>query len=121
MASITVRNIDDSLKARLRVRAAHHGRSMEEEARQILRLALREQPDRPNLADLAESLFGAHGAELEPHPRIPTREPPDLGSRSSCPASCDRVRPRQAIGRIRRAAIAASSACDFAPICPSMA
>jgi len=37
MASITVRNIDDSLKARLRVRAAHHGRSMEEETRQILR------------------------------------------------------------------------------------
>ena len=37
MASITVRSIDDSLKTRLRVRAAHHGRSMEEETRQILR------------------------------------------------------------------------------------
>jgi plasmid stability protein len=34
----------DSLKARLRVRAAHHGRSMEEEARQILRQALGERP-----------------------------------------------------------------------------
>jgi antitoxin FitA len=80
MASITVRNIDDALKARLRVRAAHHGRSMEEEARQILRHALGEQPDRPNLADLAESLFGSRGAELEPHLPVPARQPPDLGS-----------------------------------------
>ena len=37
MASITVDNIDDGLKQRLRVRAAGHGRSMEEEAREILR------------------------------------------------------------------------------------
>ena len=78
MASITIRNIDEPLKTRLRVRAAHHGRSMEEEARQILRQALVEQPDRPNLADLAESLFGAHGVELEPPPRVPAREPPNL-------------------------------------------
>ena len=37
MASITIRNLDDDLKQRLRVRAAEHGRSMEEEAREILR------------------------------------------------------------------------------------
>ena len=37
MASITIRRLEESLKARLRVRAAHHGRSMEEEAREILR------------------------------------------------------------------------------------
>ena len=80
MASITVRNIDESLKTRLRVRAAHHGRSMEEEARQILRQALGERRDQPYLADLAESLFGQRGAELEPHPYVPAREPPDLGS-----------------------------------------
>lgn len=43
MASITIRNLEDPLKARLRVRAAHHGRSMEEEARQILRLALMDE------------------------------------------------------------------------------
>ncbi|SDP30925.1 Phosphopantothenate-cysteine ligase /Phosphopantothenoylcysteine decarboxylase [Phyllobacterium sp. YR620] len=36
MASITIRNLDDSIKERLRVRAAAHGRSMEEEARIIL-------------------------------------------------------------------------------------
>jgi len=37
MASITIRNLDDDVKHRLRVRAAEHGRSMEEEARDILR------------------------------------------------------------------------------------
>ena len=37
MASITIRNLDESVKARLRIRAAQHGRSMEEEARHILR------------------------------------------------------------------------------------
>ena len=42
MAALTIRNIDDSIKTGLRVRAAQHGRSMEEEARQILAHALRE-------------------------------------------------------------------------------
>ncbi len=37
MASITIRNLDDTLKHRLRIRAAEHGRSMEEEVREILR------------------------------------------------------------------------------------
>ena len=37
MASITIRNLDVDVKARLRVRAAEHHRSMEEEARIILR------------------------------------------------------------------------------------
>jgi plasmid stability protein len=40
MASMTIRNLDDGLKGRLRVRAAIHGRSMEDEARDILRAAL---------------------------------------------------------------------------------
>lgn len=40
MAVMTIRNIDDSIKNRLRVRAAIHGRSMEDEARDILRSAL---------------------------------------------------------------------------------
>ena len=35
--SITIRNLDDALKSRLRVQAAVHGRSMEDEARDILR------------------------------------------------------------------------------------
>jgi len=44
MASITIRGLDDSLKQRLRVRAAEHGRSMEEEAREILRCGVASQP-----------------------------------------------------------------------------
>jgi plasmid stability protein len=41
MASLTIRNLDDATKAQLRLQAARHGRSMEEEARTILRQAVR--------------------------------------------------------------------------------
>lgn len=37
MASLTIRNLDDATKAQLRLQAARHGHSMEEEARRILR------------------------------------------------------------------------------------
>ena len=40
MASITIRRLDDSVKMKLRLRAASHGRSMEEEAREILKAGL---------------------------------------------------------------------------------
>jgi plasmid stability protein len=40
MASITIRNLDDEVKTRLRVRAAEHHRSMEEEVRVTLRDAV---------------------------------------------------------------------------------
>lgn len=40
MSSITVRNLDESVKSGLRVRAAHHGWSMEQEVRQILQQAV---------------------------------------------------------------------------------
>jgi plasmid stability protein len=40
MANITVRNLDDQVQQRLKVRAAEHGRSMEAEARSILTAAL---------------------------------------------------------------------------------
>lgn len=40
MAMLTIRNIDDSIKKQLRIRAAEHGRSMEEEVRRILQQAL---------------------------------------------------------------------------------
>ncbi len=48
MAQLLVRNLDDDVKAKLRVRAAEHGRSMEEEVRAILRQAVedRQQPPR---------------------------------------------------------------------------
>jgi antitoxin FitA len=40
MATLMIRDLDDVVKARLRVRAAHNGRSMEAEARAILGAAL---------------------------------------------------------------------------------
>jgi antitoxin FitA len=40
MATLTIRNIDDSIKESLRVRAATRGHSMEEEARLILKQAM---------------------------------------------------------------------------------
>jgi len=80
MSSITIRNLDDSVKRRLRLRAAERNRSMEEEARDILRCALAEQPDATdNLADAIRRRvepFG--GVELELPPRGPLREPPDF-------------------------------------------
>jgi plasmid stability protein len=78
MASITIRNMEEPLKARLRVRAAHHGRSMEDEARHILRAALTD--DRPpslNLADSIQRRFASLGGFDLPDPiREPLREPP---------------------------------------------
>ncbi|WP_207100262.1 FitA-like ribbon-helix-helix domain-containing protein [Paracoccus shandongensis] len=50
MASITIRNLDDGIKHRLRVRAAERGRSMEEEAREILRDAVGDSRPPMNLA-----------------------------------------------------------------------
>jgi plasmid stability protein len=81
MATMTIRNLEDGLKSRLRVRAAEHGRSMEEEVRCILRDAL--DGHRPGtLADIALEIFGpAHGVDLEPHPPVEPREPPNFDDR----------------------------------------
>ena len=72
MASITIRNLDDNVKTRLRVRAADNGRSMEEEARLILRDAVGCKPS-------SRAHFGpANGVDLELPPREPGREPPSF-------------------------------------------
>ena len=78
MASITVRNLDDGLKQRLRIRAAENGRSMEEEARHILRTALYHQPPaQDNLANAIRTRFAPlGGVELDIPPRSLMREPP---------------------------------------------
>ncbi len=79
MASITIRNLDEQTKARLRVRAAHHKRSMEEEARTILRAAL--AGEAATSGDLAESIrrrfqpFG--GVDLPVPAREPMGDPPE--------------------------------------------
>jgi plasmid stability protein len=80
MASITIRNIEDSVKQRLRIRAAKHGRSMEEEARRILKAGVT-NADRPNLAVAIRALFEPlGGVELPQFPRskAPRRKPPSF-------------------------------------------
>lgn len=80
MATITIRQLDEATKAKLRIRAAHHGRSMEEEAREILRTAL--AGARSKEKDLAESIrqrfepFG--GIELELPTRSALRRQPEF-------------------------------------------
>lgn len=46
MAQFIVRHLEDDVKARLKRRAAHHGRSMEEEVRHILRGAVKDENQR---------------------------------------------------------------------------
>ena len=81
MASITIRNLDAHTKARLRVRAAHRQRSMEEEARNILRTALAEHDAVPrNLATAIGARFRPLGGVALALPaREPMREPPVAG------------------------------------------
>lgn len=65
MATLTIRNIEDGIKERLRVRAAMHGHSMEEEARVILKRAVGGISG-TGLWDLSRQLFqGDDGIELE--------------------------------------------------------
>lgn len=82
MATMTIRNIDDQLKARLRVQAAIHGRSMEDEARDILRAALSVEPvqGKSLVEAIRARIEPLGGVELELPGREPMRDPPDLGA-----------------------------------------
>ncbi|MCA1802051.1 MAG: Arc family DNA-binding protein [Rhodothermaceae bacterium] len=77
MPGITIRNLDKSLKEQLRVQAAKHGRSMEEEVRTILKVALAtESASTGNLAESVRKRFGPlGGVDLPVVPREPIREP----------------------------------------------
>ena len=78
MATITIRRLDEPTKTRLRMRAAGHGRSMEEEAREILKVALTGASARPsNLAEsIRRRLAAVGGVELPSLPREKMRQPP---------------------------------------------
>ena len=79
MASITIRNLDDDVKTRLRVRAAEHHRSMEEEARLILREAVEPKKGPRNLAEAIRARIAPlGGVDPELPPRGPGREPPSF-------------------------------------------
>lgn len=82
MASIVIRNIDDDLKNRLRQRASRHGRSMEQELREILRSTLATEPmtGADFLAAMRKRFEPLGFVELEIPPRDEDmgREPPSF-------------------------------------------
>lgn len=86
MATLTIRDLDDDLKQRLRLRAAGRNRSMEEEARQILRAALTSSPATTDLVSHLRSLMASVGpVELPAVSRQGGREPPDFSDPSFDP------------------------------------
>jgi len=83
MSSITIRNLDDSLKASLRLRAARHGLSMEQEVRNILQTTLSADSGLASGLGLAQRInqrFKGLGAEaLELPERQVARPAPSFG------------------------------------------
>ena len=79
MASITVRNLEDKIKRRLKVRAAENGRSMEQEVREILKSVLDTTGSPKTGADLVKRIRAIWeplgGIELGLPPRQPMRDP----------------------------------------------
>ena len=80
MASLTIRNLEESLKSRLRIRAATNGRSMEDEARVLLRASLtQDDQEAKGLGSAIHALFQPLGGfdALAPS-REPMRAPPSF-------------------------------------------
>jgi plasmid stability protein len=79
MPVLTIRNVPDETKSRLRIRAAEHGRSMEAELRAILESALCKPESPENLGQAIQRRFAKFGGvELELPEREPLGAPPDL-------------------------------------------
>ena len=79
MADLSIRNLDDDVKQRLRVRAAENGRSMEAEVREILTEALREpEPPSDPFEYLRERFAAIGGVELDLPPRNSRPRIPDF-------------------------------------------
>ena len=83
MTSITIRNLDDSLKTSLRLRAARHGLSMEQEVRNILQATLAAESSAASGLDFAlrinQRFKGLGADDLPLPPRQPARPLPDFG------------------------------------------
>ena len=66
MAAVSIRDLDDAVRERLRVRAARHGRSMEAEIRPILTAAVTDVEPRQGLfTTLLDRFAELGGVELE--------------------------------------------------------
>jgi plasmid stability protein len=99
MATLTIRDLDDSLKLKLRLRAAGQNRSMEEEARQILRAALQDPaPEAGTFVARIRKRFEGLGDVLLPiEPREAIRPPLEIHER---PASYDTVAAGEQVSRV---------------------
>ena len=77
MASITIRQLPETTKQKLRMRAAQHGRSMEQEAREILQNELSKTPQtgKDLVAAIRRRFAPLGGVDLEIPPRGPIRDP----------------------------------------------
>lgn len=74
MATMTLRGLDEQLKQRLSLRAASHGRSMEDEAREILRTALAQEEEEGSLVEAIRSRiepFGGVKLQIAPREGMP--------------------------------------------------
>lgn len=75
MATLTVRNLDDSVKARLRMQAAQHGWAMEEEVRRILTQATQEKEVGLKLGSRIRSRFSESADLVLPARKLPRSAP----------------------------------------------
>ena len=79
MAAITIRNIDDEVKSRLRLQAAQHGCSMEQEVRDILLRAVMPKQKRSPFAQRIQKHFASLELDALPIPkRHKVRTPPEM-------------------------------------------
>ena len=107
MATLTIRNLDERTKAQLRIQAARHGRSMEEEARTILRSAIEARQPVAGGKGLGsrihEHFAQLGGVELE----LPERSTPAIpalfeGNRDWKPRGVGAIAPLPMFSRVER-------------------
>jgi antitoxin FitA len=100
MANLTIRNIDEHVKARLRVNAALKGVSMEEEVRQVLTRATMtaaNDPAGPSLFTRIRARMqavGVTGVDLDIAAREPARDPPTFAAPASTTTTRRSAKPR---------------------------
>jgi antitoxin FitA len=81
LSALSIRNLDDRVKERLRLRAARHGRSMEAEARAILADAVAEPGEAPGLFQALMDRFSElGGVELDLPRRATSARAAEFGS-----------------------------------------
>ncbi len=78
MATLTIRNLDNETKKKLRQIAAKHGHSMEEEARRILNRAVHQAEQKGLGTSIVEEFAAIGGVELELPARSPVRPAPSF-------------------------------------------